>query len=106
MRKTLIIIAVGAIIALFPLLALPPRMEAWILLVIGLSIIIFGLYERIVHTEKHSQDHHQKRSSLERPQTSIDEKLSNEEQRFEEDKSSAKNTEYDEDGEEREHLNY
>lgn len=52
MRKTLIIIATGIIIALFPLFALPPRIEAWILLILGIGIIVFGLYERIADREK------------------------------------------------------
>lgn len=54
MRKTFIIIAVGIFIALFPVLALPPRMEAWILLVLGVAIIVFGFYERLVYREKNN----------------------------------------------------
>lgn len=56
MRKTFIIIAVGLFIVLFPLLALPPRVEAWALLLVGSSIIIFGLYERILYKEKHKRE--------------------------------------------------
>ena len=52
MRKTLIIISVGIFVILFPLLALPPYMEALILAFIGVIIIIFGFYERIAHKEK------------------------------------------------------
>lgn len=52
MRKTLMIIVVGSIIALFPLLALPPHIESGILLFLGVSIIFFGLYEKAIEREK------------------------------------------------------
>ncbi|MCB9809223.1 hypothetical protein H6776_02375 [Candidatus Nomurabacteria bacterium] len=52
MRKTLFIIIIGIIVALFPLLAFPPRIERWVLLIIGLVIVIFGFYERTIMKEK------------------------------------------------------
>lgn len=52
MRKSLVIVIVGIIVALFPLLALPPRLEMWILLIIGLLIIAFGCYEYVAQKEK------------------------------------------------------
>jgi len=54
MRKIFLIITTGCIVALFPLLALPPRIEAWLLFVIGFVIIIFGLYERAVYQEQNA----------------------------------------------------
>lgn len=52
MRKVISIIVVGIIIAAFPLLALPPRFEMWILFFLGLVIIVFGIYERVADQEK------------------------------------------------------
>lgn len=52
MRKVITIIVVGIIIAIFPLLALPPRLEMWILLFLGLAIVAFGLYEHVAQKEK------------------------------------------------------
>jgi len=52
MRKTVLIIAIGIFITLFPLLALPPQVEMWMLLFVGIGIIVFGLYEQIANKEK------------------------------------------------------
>jgi hypothetical protein len=52
MRKIIAIIVVGLLVGLSPLLALPPHIEIWITLFLGVVIVLYGAYEYIAQKEK------------------------------------------------------